>query len=158
MVATTPLGKRRIALEKLAAHLTLLWLSMADPRARRSSPARSSSATRRWATRSRSVSRLGFALWVGVIAMFFGGLAFALAPLLGRAGSAGVALLVDGRALARERPRDRRPLAAISPFHWTVDHIPLVGFYDWLACSPSACWASCSWSSGWSCSSGATSA
>ena len=29
MVATTPLGKQRIALEKLAAHLTLLWLSMA---------------------------------------------------------------------------------------------------------------------------------
>ena len=29
MIATTPLGKRRIALEKLAAHLTLLWLTMA---------------------------------------------------------------------------------------------------------------------------------
>jgi ABC-2 type transport system permease protein len=23
------------------------------------------------------------------------------------------------------------PLMAISPFHWTVDHIPLVGYYDW---------------------------
>jgi ABC-2 type transport system permease protein len=23
------------------------------------------------------------------------------------------------------------PLADISPFHWTINHIPLVGFYDW---------------------------
>ena len=32
------------------------------------------------------LSAIGFALWVGFIALFFGGLAFALAPLLGRAG------------------------------------------------------------------------
>ena len=37
------------------------------------------------------VGAIGFALWVGFLAMCFGGLAFALAPLLGRAGSAGVA-------------------------------------------------------------------
>src|ERR1700690_3796291 len=29
IVATSPFGKRRIALEKLAAHLTVLWLAMA---------------------------------------------------------------------------------------------------------------------------------
>ncbi len=29
LVATAPFGKRRIALEKLAAHLTMLWLAMA---------------------------------------------------------------------------------------------------------------------------------
>ena len=35
MIATTPLGKRRVALEKLAGHLTLLWLVDGDPRGRR---------------------------------------------------------------------------------------------------------------------------
>ena len=34
-------------------------------------------------------SAVGFALWAGFIAMFFGGLALALAPFLGRSGSAG---------------------------------------------------------------------
>ena len=95
-VAAAPFGKRRIALEKLAAHLTLLWLAMVvlarhddlqlerlrGRRPRRPDPARCPpSASPSGSASSRS---------------FFGGLAFALSPLLGRAGSAGVAGLGDG--------------------------------------------------------------
>src|SRR5450756_595979 len=92
-VAAAPFGKRRIALEKLAAHLTMLWLAMAviavmvfvssnvfgNPSLGDPIPLGGS---------------IGFALWVGCIAMCFGGLALALAPLLGRAGSAAVAGVV----------------------------------------------------------------
>ena len=73
-VAVAPFGKRRIALEKLAAHLTVLWLAMAimavlltvasnafgDPTLGDPIPL---------------VGSIGFALWVGFTAMCFGGLA-----------------------------------------------------------------------------------
>ena len=130
-VAAAPFGKRRIALEKLAAHLTMLWLAMAlrgghdrrqlerlrRRRPRRPDPARG----RRSASRSGSASSR----------MFFGGLAFALAPLLGRAGSAGVAGLVMVVLWVVSGLDVGGPLVSLSPFHWTVNHIPLVGFYDW---------------------------
>ena len=129
-VAASPFGKRRIALEKLAAHLTVLWLAMAfmavlltvasnafgDPSLGDPIPL---------------VGSIGFALWVGFTAMCFGGLALALAPMLGRAGSAGVAgvaMVVLWMASGLDLGG---PLVTISPFHWTANHIPLVGIYDW---------------------------
>jgi ABC-2 type transport system permease protein len=77
------------------------------------------------------VSAAGFALWVGFIAMFFGGLAFALAPVLGRAGSAGVAGLGMGALWITNGLNVGGPLLILSPFNWTFDHVPLVGVYDW---------------------------
>ena len=74
---------------------------------------------------------IGFALWAGFIAMCFGGLALALAPLLGRAGSAavaGIAMMVLWVASGLDIGG---PLVTLSPFHWTVNHVPLAGFYDW---------------------------
>jgi ABC-2 type transport system permease protein len=129
-VAAAPFGKRRIALEKLAAHLTMLWLAMAviavmvfvssnvfgDPSLGDPIPLGGC---------------IGFALWVGFIAMCFGGLALALAPLLGRAGSAAVAGIVMVALWVASGLNIGGPLVAVSPFHWTADHIPLVGFYDW---------------------------
>ena len=130
LVAAAPFGKRRIALEKVAAHLTILTLALAVL------------AVACWAgshifgdaSLGDSISPLsavGYSLWLGFIALFFGGLAFALGPLLGRAGSAGIAAAVmivlwlangfDGLAV----------VATISPFHWTANHIALVGQYDW---------------------------
>jgi ABC-2 type transport system permease protein len=129
-VAAAPFGKRRIALEKLAAHLTMLWLAMAfvaamivassnaygDPKLGDPIPLGGS---------------IGFALWAGFIAMCFGGLALALAPLLGRSGSAAVAGIVMVSLWVASGLNVGGPLVAVSPFHWTVDHIPLAGFYDW---------------------------
>ncbi len=131
IVAAAPFGKRRIAIEKLAGHVTMLALALAfmavllvvssnlygdpalgDPIA--------------------PLSALGFALWLGFSALFFGGLAFALSPLLGRGGAAGVggialalAWTVQGFHLA--------PLDVLSPFHWTENHVALTGLYDWPA-------------------------
>jgi ABC-2 type transport system permease protein len=129
-VAAAPFGKRRIALEKLAAHLTMLWLVMAVIAVMISlgSNVFGDAALGDPIPLSGSI---GFALWVGFIALCFGGLAFALAPLLGRAGSAAVAGVVMVALWVASGLNIGGPLVALSPFHWTVDHIPLVGFYDW---------------------------
>lgn len=129
-VAVAPFGKRRIALEKLTAHVTLLALAMVilavaltfSSNVFGDAPL---------GDQIPLVSSFGFALWVGFLALFFGGLAFALSPLLGRGGSAGVAAvamagtwIVNGLGLGG-------PLLALSPYAWTFDHVPLVGVYDW---------------------------
>ncbi len=134
-IATTPLGKRRVAIEKVAAHLTLLWLTMAilSVAASASSvlfgdPAQGDTIT--------LVSSLGFGLWIGLLAMCFGGLAFLLAPVLGRAGSAGIAGMAMVILWLANGLEGMDALAAISPFRWTSDHIALVGQYDWPSLVP----------------------
>jgi ABC-2 type transport system permease protein len=132
LVASAPLGKRRVALEKLAAHLTMLGLAMVVL------------ALACWAGSTLFgdaslgdtiplLSAIGYALWVCVIALFFGGLAFALAPLLGRSGSAGVAALVMVLLWVANGFSALAPIATVSPFHWLAGHIALVGMYDWPA-------------------------
>jgi ABC-2 type transport system permease protein len=131
LVAAAPFGKRRIGLEKLAAHLTLLWLAMLIL-ALATTFSSNVFGDASLGDAIPFVSSIGFAVWVGGIAMLFGGLAFALSPLLGRAGSAGVAgvafvatWLINGF--------DVGPLSWLSPFAWTFSHIPLVGIYDWAS-------------------------
>ena len=130
LIAAAPFGKRRIALEKLAAHLTMLGLAMAIL-----AIAITVSSTlfgdAALGDPIPPLSALGFALWVGFLALFFGGLAFALGPLLGRAGAAGVAGLVMVVAWVANGLDTFGPIAPLSPFRWTADHIALVGRYDW---------------------------
>jgi ABC-2 type transport system permease protein len=129
LVAATPFGKRRIAFEKLAAHLTMLGLALAilTVMVTLSSSIFGDAAL---GDQVPLVDSLGFALWVGFLALFFGGLTFALAPLLGRSGSAGVASIVMV-LLWIASGFDITGLALFSPFHWTVNHIALVGEFDW---------------------------
>jgi ABC-2 type transport system permease protein len=131
-VAVAPFGKRRIALEKLAAHLTLLWLAMAILAVMMTFSS-NTFGDAALGDRIPPLSAVGFALWVGFIALFFGGLAFALSPLLGRAGAAGVAGLAMAFLWLVNGLNVGGPLLALSPFAWTFDHIPLVGIYDWPA-------------------------
>ena len=131
IVATTPFGKRRIAIEKVAAHVTMLALSLAFM-AVLLTVSSNTFGDAALGDQIAPVSALGFALWLGFIALFFGGLAFALGPLLGRGGAAGVA----GIALAvlwSVNGLDAGPLAALSPFRWTENHVALTGMYDWPA-------------------------
>jgi ABC-2 type transport system permease protein len=129
-VAAAPFGKRRIALEKLAGHLTVLWIAMAFLVIM---IVASSNAfgNAELGDRIPLGDAIGFALWVGFIAVCFGGLAFALAPVLGRAGSAGAAGIVMVGLWVASGLDVGGPLVALSPFHWTVAHIPLVGMFDW---------------------------
>jgi ABC-2 type transport system permease protein len=129
-VAASPFGKRRIALEKLAAHLTLLWLAMVVL-ALMTTFSSNVFGDAALGDHIPLLSAAGFALWIGLVAMFFGGLAFALAPLLGRAGSAGVAGLAMAALWITNGLNVGGPLLLLSPFNWTFDHVPLVGAYDW---------------------------
>jgi len=129
-VAAAPFGKRRIALEKLAAHLTILGLAMAIL-----AVATTASSTlfgdASLGDTIPPLSSIGFALWTGFTALFFGGLAFALAPILGRAGSAGVAALAMVVLWVANGLNVGGPIVVLSPFRWTADHVALVGQYDW---------------------------
>jgi ABC-2 type transport system permease protein len=129
-VAAAPFGKRRIALEKLAAHVTMLGLAMAIL----AIIITASSTLFGDAALGDQIplqSSIGFALWVGFLALFFGGLAFAFAPVLGRAGSAGVAGLIMVVLWVANGLDVGGPIAVLSPFRWTADHIALVGQFDW---------------------------
>lgn len=96
LVAVAPIGRRRIVVQKLAAHLTAMalvlvvvafsvWLAC---RAFGTLPGDAISAE----------AAIGFVLWVGLIGLASGSVAFALAPLVGRASAAGIAgvVLVGG--------------------------------------------------------------
>ena len=131
-VAAAPFGKRRIALEKLAAHLTLLWLAMVVL-ALMTTFSSNVFGNAELGDHISLLSSVGFALWIGCLAMFFGGLAFALSPLLGRAGSAGVAGLAMAALWITNGMNVGGPLLLLSPFNWTFDHVPLVGIYDWAS-------------------------
>ena len=131
-IAVTPFGKRRIAVEKVAAHLTLLVLAMAIM-AIALTASSNLYGDAALGDHIPLLSSFGYALWVGGGALFFGGLALALSPVLGRAGSAGVAGLAMAVLWIASGLSIGGPLMLLSPFYWTFDHIPLVGIYDWPA-------------------------
>jgi ABC-2 type transport system permease protein len=136
MVAAAPFGKRRIALEKLAAHLTGLFVAMAflaivtyAGAAAYGQPSLGDDVPIQAA--------VGFSMWVGLIALVSGSVAWALAPFAGRASAAGVAgaLLIGGYAISgysASVPALSLP-ADLSWFHWTANHVPLAGQYDWAS-------------------------
>ena len=140
MVAAAPFGKRRIALEKLAAHVTGMVGAMAFL------------AVVTWAGSAAFGTlpgdeiplgaAIGFAVWVGLIGLVSGSVAWALAPLVGRAGSAGVAgaVMLGGYVVSgysTSVPVLRAP-ANLTWFHWTAGHVPLAGQFDWLSLVPVA--------------------
>jgi ABC-2 type transport system permease protein len=129
-VAAAPFGKRRIALEKLAAHLTMVCLALAFTAVMLvvSSTAFGDASL---GDQISPVEAVGFVLLIGFTALCFGGLALALAPILGRGGAAGVSAILMVLLWVVSGLDVGGPLAAISPFHWTADDIPLVGIYDW---------------------------
>ena len=131
LVAAAPFGKRRIALEKTAAHLTVLGLTMLVMTVAISAGSVMFGDAARGDT-ILPLSAAGFALWCGFFALFFGGIAFALSPLLGRSGAAGVASIAMILLWLMNGMNVGGPLAMVSPFHWTNNHIALVGIYDWL--------------------------
>ncbi len=139
-VATTPMGMRRIAVEKLAAHMTGMaivvlvtfgsaWIA---GNAFATLPGDEISVE----------SALGFAAWVGVVALVSGAVAFALAPLVGRGGAAAIAgtvLLVGYFANGYQAAVPAfEPLANLTWFGWTAHHQPLSGQSDWASLVPGA--------------------
>ena len=139
-VAVTPLGPRQIALEKLAAHVTGLGIALAVL------------AAVSWLTGAAfgtlpgdaisAQAALGFAVWAGLMALASGSVAFALAPLVGRAGAAGIAGVVMVGGFLVYGYEASVPafsgLANLTWFGWTARDQPLAGQFDWPSLIPVA--------------------
>ena len=77
------------------------------------------------------LSAFGFALWVGLHRAVLRWAGVRPGPLLGRAGAAGVAGLVMVVLWVANGLDTFGPIAPLSPFRWTADHVALVGRFDW---------------------------
>jgi ABC-2 type transport system permease protein len=133
-VAAAPYGKWRIALEKLGAHVTAMALSMAFLAVITvvSSYAFGDAAL---GDEIPPLNAFGFAVWVGLLGLAAGSVAWAIAPFVGRASSVGVAFVVLLAAYFIGGYAPYFPVlegvANLSWFHWTYDHVPLAGQFDW---------------------------
>lgn len=140
IVAVAPFGKRRLALEKLAAHLTIMALVVAIL------------AIAGWLAGSLygtlpedaipAANAIDFALLVGLIGLASGGVAFALGPIVGRGSAAGIAglVLAIGYLAAGYQVAVPafRPVASLTWFGWTANNLPLAGQIDWPSLIPVA--------------------
>ncbi len=141
LVAVAPFGKRRIALEKLAAHVTAVALSMVFL-VLATLVASTVFGVAELGDEIPLSGAVGFALWVGLMGLVSGAVAFALAPVVGRGSAAGVAgvVLFASFFLGGYAPYvpELEPIAVVSWFHWTYGHVPLAGQYDWITLVPVA--------------------
>ncbi len=139
-VAVSPVTRRRIALEKVAAHVTVLALAAAVL------------AFAAWVAGAAFgnlpgdaiplQAAIGYGLWVLVMALAFGGLAFALSVAVGRSAAAGIAgfvmfvgWILSGYAAAIPALAG---LADLTPWAWTANHLPLAGQSDAASLVPVA--------------------
>ncbi len=132
-VATTGISRRRTALEKLGAHLTGLAIvfvvtvvSIAIAGASFGSlPGDEISLTQAF----------GYASWMVLMALAAGAVAWALGPFVGRGAAAGIAgfITIAGFILAGYSAvvPGLAPLANLTWYGWTYNHLPLAGQFDW---------------------------
>jgi ABC-2 type transport system permease protein len=139
-VSATALSRRRIALEKLFAHLAGLTIAVLVVYV---SLLIVGGTVQGLPGDEISMSAAaGYALWLGLVSIASGALAFALAPFIGRGSAAGVAgavmfggFIINGYEAAVPA---LAPLADVTWWGWTANHIPLAGLYDWASLLPVA--------------------
>jgi len=139
-VAATPLPRRRIAIEKVAGHVAGLTIvlvvigvvSWLCGIAFKTLPG----------DEIPFEAAFSYALYMGLIALATGAIAFALAPLVGRGAGAGIAATYLFGSWVINGYRDAIPvfhdLRSVSMFSWTIDHKPIAGGYDWPSLIPLA--------------------
>jgi ABC-2 type transport system permease protein len=132
-IAAGPLSRAQIALQKLAAHLTGMTIVFVVTFV---SIAIAGTAFATLPGDELSVTQaFGYAIWMVLMALAAGSVAFALGPFVGRGAAAGIAgfitiagFIINGYsapvpALA--------PIANLTWFGWTANHLPLAGQFDW---------------------------
>jgi len=131
-VAAAPMTRRRIAFQKLSGHIVvvaivsaLIFISLVVSGSFATLPGDEITVT----------AAAGYAIWLGLLALAAGSVAFAVAPFLGRGAAMGIAgalmfagFIVNGYQLAIP---ELAPFANLTWFGWTTNHIPLAGQYDW---------------------------
>ena len=132
-VAAGPATRRRIAVEKLAAHVVLMFVALAGV------------AVVTWLTGQAFGKQavdaispgaaIGYALGLALIGLLAGSFAFAAAPFVGRAAAAGLAGAVMFASYVVDGYQAPFPMfsgiARLSWFSWTAGHNPLAGVWDW---------------------------
>lgn len=134
-LAATPVARRRVAVEKVLAHVVVMALAMLIVFV---AIAFAGSAFATLPGDEIGVqAAFGYAAWLGLMALMAGAVAFALAPFVGRGSAVGIAgaLMFAGFVLNgyREAIPELEPFADLTWFGWTTNHIPLAGVYDWLS-------------------------
>ena len=131
-VAAAPLTRRRIALEKLFGHITVIavaslviFVSLLVVGTFATLPGDAIPVS----------AAAGYALWLALLALVAGSVAWALAPFVGRGSAVGIAgavmftgFILNGYQIAIP---ELAPFANLTWFGWTTNHIPLAGMYDW---------------------------
>ena len=131
-VAAAPISRRRIVLEKLSGHIVALTIACALIFL--SILVVASFATLPGDALPLSAAA-GYAIWLELMALAAGSVAFVLAPFLGRGNAVGIAgaimfagFILNGYQAAIP---ELAPLANLTWFGWTSNHIPLAGVDDW---------------------------
>jgi polyether ionophore transport system permease protein len=134
-VAAAPISRRRLAVEKLSGHVVAMLIAVVFiflslvivGRTAASLPGDEIPVS----------AAAGYALWFGLIALAAGSVAFALAPFIGRGAAMGIAgaitfggFILNGYQAAIP---SLAPLANLTWFGWTTDHIPLAGLFNWAS-------------------------
>lgn len=131
-VAAAPTTRRRIAIQKLAGHVVVMVIASVAVFV-------ALVVAGSFATLPGDdipvAAAAGYTIWLALLALAAGSLAFALAPFFGRGSALGIsgAALFGGFILNGYQAAipQLAPLASLTWFGWTTNHIPLAGLYDW---------------------------
>ena len=132
-VAAAPRSRWRVAIEKLFGHVLMLGLAMLV--------AFVSIAYAGYAypvlpgDEISVLQAFAYSVWMGLIALVGGALAFALAPFVGRGAAAGIAGFVTFAGFIlngyQQPVPELAPFANLTWWGWTQNHVALGGQYDW---------------------------
>ena len=132
-LASTGISRRRIALQKLAGHLVPLSIVLLVTFASIAIAGKSYPVLP--GDEISVTSAFAYTVWLGLIALAGGALAFALGPFVGRGGAAGIAGAVTfaGFILSgyQQSVPALAPFANLTWWGWTYNHTALSGQYDW---------------------------
>jgi ABC-2 type transport system permease protein len=134
-LAATGRSRRRIAIEKVLGHVVMLTVAMVVVFA---SIAFVGSAFARLPGDEIGVgAAAAYAIWLGLMALAAGSVAFAASLFFGRGAGLGIAgaVMFAGWILNGYQAAvpGLAPFANLTWFGWTQNHIPVVGLYDWPA-------------------------
>jgi ABC-2 type transport system permease protein len=134
-LAAAPLARRRIALQKLSGHIVVVTVTSVVVFLSLTLVGRT--VTGLPGDEITVPMAAGYAIWLGLLALAAGSVAFALAPFLGRGAAVGIAgavmfagFVLNGYQYAIPA---LAPFANLTWFGWTANHIPLAGLFDWAS-------------------------
>ena len=135
IVAASAITRRQIAIQKVVGHVLVMTIAMAVTFL--AAVVVGSAVAQLPGDEIPVQAALGYALWLGLMALVAGGLAFALAPFVGRGSAAGIAgavmfggFILNGYQTAIP---ELAPFANLTWFGWTTNHLPLAGQFDWAS-------------------------